>query len=166
MRSAGGVDRGALSPAAAARRRPLPAQWPPGIAAPNCRRSPLPWATTLLPAAVPVRHVLFLCARNRLRSPTAEQLFADWPGIETASAGVNADADTPVTPELLAWADLIFVMERRHRSKLSAAFQRHLSGKRIVCLDIPDDYAFMDPALVRRLQQAVTPHLPRRHPAL
>ena len=116
--------------------------------------------------AVPVRHILFLCARNRLRSPTAEQLFADWPGIETASAGVNADADSAVTPELLAWADLIFVMERRHRSKLSAAFQRHLSGKRIVCLDIPDDYAFMDPALIRRLQQAVTPHLPRRHPAL
>lgn len=115
--------------------------------------------------AVPVRHVLFLCARNRLRSPTAEQLFADWPGIETASAGVNADADTAVTPELLAWADLIFVMERRHRSKLSAAFQRHLGGKRVVCLEIPDDYAFMDPALVRRLQQAVTPHLPRRHPA-
>lgn len=114
---------------------------------------------------MPVRHVLFLCARNRLRSPTAEHLFADWPGIETASAGVNADADTVVTPELLAWADLIFVMERRHRGKLSAAFQRHLGGKRIVCLDIPDDYAFMDPALVRRLQQAVTPHLPRRPPA-
>ena len=71
-----------------------------------------------------------------------------------------------MTPELLAWADLIFVMERRHRSKLSAAFQRHLSGKRVVCLDIPDDYAFMDPVLVRRLQQTVTPHLPRRHPAL
>lgn len=113
---------------------------------------------------MPVRHVLFLCARNRLRSPTAEHLFADWPGIESASAGVNADADTVLTPELLAWADLIFVMERRHRGKLAAAFRRHLGGKRIVCLDIPDDYAFMDPALIRRLRQAVTPHLPHHPP--
>lgn len=109
-----------------------------------------------------IRNVLFVCARNRLRSPTAEQVFADWPGIETASAGIQADADTPLTPELLAWADLIFVMERRHRSKLSATFKRHLGGKRVVCLGIPDDYAFMAPALVERLLRTVPAHLPRR----
>ncbi len=39
------------------------------------------------------RNVLFLCSQNRLRSPTAEQVFADWPGIETASAGLLADAE-------------------------------------------------------------------------
>ena len=44
-----------------------------------------------------------MCSRNRLRSPTAEQIFASWPGIETASAGINRDADNPVTPELLQW---------------------------------------------------------------
>lgn len=42
-------------------------------------------------------HLLFLCSRNRLRSPTAERVFADWPGIETASAGLAADADEPLT---------------------------------------------------------------------
>ena len=41
------------------------------------------------------RHVLFICSRNRLRSPTAERVFADWPGIETASAGLAPDADSP-----------------------------------------------------------------------
>lgn len=109
-----------------------------------------------------IHNVLFVCARNRLRRPTAEQVFADWPGIETASAGIQADADTPLTPELLAWADLIFVMERRHRSKLSATFKRHLGGKRVVCLGIPDDYAFMAPALVERLLRTVPAYLPRR----
>jgi predicted protein tyrosine phosphatase len=104
--------------------------------------------------------VLFLCARNRLRSPTAEQVFADWPGIETASAGVNPDADHPVTPELLQWADLVFVMERRHRDKLAANFRPYLGSKRIICLDIPDDYDFMDPALVRLLRKKVEGHLP------
>ncbi len=107
-------------------------------------------------------NVLFLCSRNRLRSPTAEQVFADWPGIEVASAGLAADADNPLTPELLDWARIVFVMERAHRSRLSAAFRQHLRGKRIVCLDIPDDYDCMDPELIRLLQARVPRHLPTR----
>lgn len=105
------------------------------------------------------RNVLFVCSRNRLRSPTAEQVFAAWPGIETASAGVDHDADNPLTPELLQWADVIFVMERMHRTKLSSRFRAHLGGKRIVCLEIPDDFDYMDPALVRLLQEKVPRHL-------
>ena len=106
------------------------------------------------------RNVLFICSQNRLRSPTAEQVFADWPGIETLSAGLNQGADNPVTPELLDWADLIFVMERAHRAKLSAKFKPHLGKKRVICLEIPDEYEFMDPDLVRLLKAKVPSHLP------
>lgn len=106
------------------------------------------------------RNVLFICTQNRLRSPTAEQVFADWPGIETQSAGLGNDAGNPVSPELLAWSDLIFVMEKAHRNKLSSKFRRHLAGKRVVCLDIPDDYDYMDPALIRLLRAKVTRFLP------
>lgn len=105
------------------------------------------------------RHVLFLCSQNRLRSPTAEQVFADWPGVETASAGVLADADVPVSPELLQWADVIFVMERAHRTRLARRYRQWLNGKRVICLDIPDDYDFMAPALVELLKRKVAPHL-------
>jgi predicted protein tyrosine phosphatase len=105
-------------------------------------------------------NILFLCGKNRLRSPTAEQLFADRAGVETASAGVSHDADEPVTPELLAWADLVVVMERAHRSKLTARHPTALRGKHVVCLDIPDDYDFMDPALVRLLEARMARHLP------
>jgi len=107
-------------------------------------------------------NVLFVCSQNRLRSPTAEHVFANWPGIEVASAGLNHDAENPVTPELLAWADLILVMEKAQRNRLSQKFRRHLDGVRVACLDIPDDYAFMDPALIRLLQARVPRHLPRR----
>jgi predicted protein tyrosine phosphatase len=107
-----------------------------------------------------VLKVLFICSQARLRSPTAERVFADWPGVETASAGLNRAADNPVTPELLEWADLVFVMERRHRAKLSENFQPSLDGKRIVCLDIPDDFEYMDPALVQLLRNRVPRHLP------
>lgn len=106
------------------------------------------------------RNVLFICSQNRLRSPTAEQVFADWPDIETQSAGLGNDANTPVSPELLAWSDLIFVMEKAHRNKLSKKFRPYLSGKRVICLDIPDEYDFMDPVLVQLLRQKVTRFLP------
>lgn len=109
-----------------------------------------------------MRHVLFVCSRNRLRSPTAEQVFAGWPGVETASAGLDHDAENPLTAELLAWADTVFVMEAAHRARLSRRFRAQLDGKRVVCLRIRDDYAYMDPALVRLLEARVAPHLPAR----
>ncbi len=106
------------------------------------------------------RNILFICTQNRLRSPTAEQVFAEWPGVETASAGLGNDAEVPVSPELLAWADMIFVMEKAHRNRLSAKFTRHLNGKRVICLDIPDEYDFMDPMLICLLKQKVVRFLP------
>ena len=104
-------------------------------------------------------NLLFLCSRNRLRSPTAEQVFAAWPGVETASAGLAPDADEPCTDELVEWADIVFVMERAHRVRLSNRFGRSLKTARVVCLDIPDDYGFMQPELVALLEKKVGPHL-------
>ena len=104
--------------------------------------------------------VLFICSQARLRSPTAERVFADWPGVETASAGLNRAADNPVTPELLEWADLVFVMERAHRSKLSARFRAQLGRARVICLDIPDEYEYMAPDLIALLKARVPRQLP------
>lgn len=106
-----------------------------------------------------MKRVLFICSQNRLRSPTAEQVFSSWEGIEVASAGLNSDADTPVTPESLEWADVIFVMEKSHRNKLSKKFRAHLNGKRIICLNIPDEFQFMDPGLVKLLKARVPQYL-------
>lgn len=104
-----------------------------------------------------MKHVLFVCSQNRFRSPTAEQVFASHPGIECASAGTNRDADNPLTPELVEWADIIFVMEDSHRNKLTSKFSKYLANKRVVCLDIPDEYEYMDPELVRLLRAKVLP---------
>jgi predicted protein tyrosine phosphatase len=100
-------------------------------------------------------NALFICSQNKLRSPTAEAVFAKWPGIETDSAGTNNDAETVLTPEQIDWADIIFVMEKTHRNKVSKKFRKHLNGKRIVCLDIPDDYDYMQPELVTLLEAKV-----------
>ena len=106
-----------------------------------------------------VRRVLFVCSQNRLRSPTAEQVFRSWPGIEVASAGLDASAEKPVTSELLQWAQIIFVMEKSHRSKLSKMFKSHVKNQRIICLNIPDEYEYMDPRLVSLLQAVVPRYL-------
>jgi predicted protein tyrosine phosphatase len=106
-----------------------------------------------------MRHVLFICSRNQLRSPTAEQVFFKWPDIEVASAGLDKSSHEQVTPELLEWADLIFVMERAHRNKLAKKFRGYLKHQRVVCLNIPDEYPYMDPRLVRLFEKVVPPHL-------
>ncbi len=72
---------------------------------------------------------------------------------------ISSDADVPVTPELLAWSDLIFVMEPRHREKLNRAFSAELRGKRVVCLNIADEYDYQDKALIELLLTRVSPHL-------
>jgi len=106
-----------------------------------------------------MKRILFLCSRNRLRSPTAEQIFADYPGIETASAGLAPDADEILTPEHLEAVDIIFVMEKTHRARLSRQFKHHIGQAKIICLNIPDDYEFMQPELITLLKARVTPHL-------
>jgi predicted protein tyrosine phosphatase len=102
-----------------------------------------------------VKRLLFICSQNQLRSPTAEQVFSTWPGIECASAGTNNDANTPLCPELIEWADVIFVMENTHRDKVRQKYQAYLADKRIICLHIPDQYRYMDPILVRLLESRV-----------
>ena len=101
------------------------------------------------------KHLLFLCGRNRLRSPTAEHLFAKWPEVETASAGLNPDADNPVCSEMIEWADVVLVMEHSQRRKLNEQFGKRLAQKRVVVLDIADDYKYMQPELVRLLEAKV-----------
>jgi predicted protein tyrosine phosphatase len=103
--------------------------------------------------------VLFLCGKNKDRSPTAEAIFADWPSIDVASAGLDNDADNRCTPELIAWADKIFVMEPIHKRKLSSQFRKQLKIQPI-CLNIHNRYDYMDPELVDLLKRRVTPHLP------
>ena len=103
-----------------------------------------------------VINILFICSRNRRRSPTAERLFADREGIETDSAGLAPDADVPLSLDQLGWADLVVVMEKRHRSALTRRFGRHLARTRVVCLDIPDRYEYMDPELIDLLEKKMS----------
>jgi predicted protein tyrosine phosphatase len=104
---------------------------------------------------------IFLCAKNRQRSPTADQIFSEWPGVRCDSAGLSNDADAQVSSDQIDWADIIFVMEARQRIRLSTRWGKRVQGKRVISLDIPDSFGFMDPKLVELLIRKAGPHLRR-----
>jgi predicted protein tyrosine phosphatase len=105
------------------------------------------------------RRILFVCSQNKLRSATAETIYSDHPEVEVDSAGLNHDAVVPLSPEQIEWADLILVMEKSHRNRLTKRFGKHLSGKRVVVLDIPDEFDYMAPALIDLIKRRCAPFI-------
>lgn len=99
-----------------------------------------------------MKNILFICSQNKLRSPTAETIFSDIGGFDVRSAGLNNDAEIPLSSELVDWAETIFIMEKTQRNKLKKKFKKHLNKQKVICLDIPDDYEYMQPELVTILE--------------
>jgi predicted protein tyrosine phosphatase len=108
-----------------------------------------------------MKRLLFVCARNRLRSPTAEAVFAGVDGIETSSAGTAPDAECVIDLEMVEWADSIFVMEARQKKFLLNRFAEALKEKTVVCLRVPDHYTYMQPELIDLLRQKMAAYLGR-----
>lgn len=102
--------------------------------------------------------ILFVCAMNKKRSATAEQLYRNDARLEVRSAGVRAEAKRRVNESDLIWADIVFVMERTHKRWLATQFPE-LDLPRIEVLDIPDDYEFMDAALQEMLRMTLDPEI-------
>jgi len=100
-------------------------------------------------------HLLFLCARNQWRSPTAEEIYRRDPRCEVRSAGLSSNARRRVTAKDLVWADQVLVMEKEHRSRLRQQFPQESAEVEILVLDIPDDYRYLDPELISMLRDQV-----------
>jgi predicted protein tyrosine phosphatase len=99
--------------------------------------------------------VLFVCGRNQWRSPTAEAIYRADERLEVRSGGVSPSSRQRVTERQLRWADLVLVMERKHAARLRERFGDLDEWPALYCLDVPDDYEFMDEALVALLQERV-----------
>ncbi len=103
--------------------------------------------------------MLFVCRQNRKRSATAERLFCKRQDLDVRSAGTAADALVRVNVHMLDWADVIFIMDADQRRWLEGAFKDHQALAKVVCLDIPDQFEFLQPELVALLETRVTGHL-------
>ncbi|MFM9950034.1 MAG: low molecular weight protein tyrosine phosphatase family protein [Saprospiraceae bacterium] len=104
-------------------------------------------------------NILFICSRNIWRSRTAETIFKNNQQHLVKSAGTENEARIKVTEKLVRWADLIFVMEKKHKERLSEKFGSLADDKDIIILDIQDDYKYMDPELIEMLKDSVSPYL-------
>ena len=103
--------------------------------------------------------VLFLCSQNKRRSLTAEIIFRTESNLEVRSAGTEVNARIKVTAGLLGWADIIFCMEKKHVRRVKDKYGDIAIRKRIICLHIPDDYNYMDEALIELLEASVCEYL-------
>ena len=103
--------------------------------------------------------ILFICSQNRWRSLTAEKMYEGFSGYIVRSAGTEQNARIPVNEGHIGWADLIFVMEKRHKERLEDRFPAALAGKQIVCLHIGDNYQFMDVTLQDVLREKLSPYI-------
>ena len=108
-------------------------------------------------------NILFVCSRNQWRSPTAEAIYKTSDEHDAKPAGTEPSARIRLTAKLLAWADIIFAMEKRHRQRMIENFPYETEGKYIVVLDIADEYQYMDPELIETIQLSVDPHLENFH---
>lgn len=107
----------------------------------------------------PPQKLLFVCSRNKRRSLTAEKLFEGFPTYQARSAGTQPDARIVITEGHIGWADLIFVMEKSHLDRIRRKFPEALHGKRVITLQIPDDYDFMQPELLDELRGKLGPYV-------
>ena len=104
-------------------------------------------------------NLLFICSRNQWRSRTAETIFKNKTGFEVKSAGTSKIARIRISRKLIEWAELIFVMENKHKKRISELYPDLLLTKEIIVLDIPDDYKYMDEELVKNLEDSISFYL-------
>jgi predicted protein tyrosine phosphatase len=104
--------------------------------------------------------ILFVCGRNKWRSPTAERIYKNDQRLEVRSAGVSEKSRHTISRADVEWADLILVMESGYKTRISEMF-RGLPLPRIENLDIPDDYEYMDEELIEEIQNKVEPIIDR-----
>ncbi|WP_146577804.1 low molecular weight protein tyrosine phosphatase family protein [Neorhodopirellula pilleata] len=102
-------------------------------------------------------NVLFVCSKNRWRSPTAEAIYRSDDRISVRSRGTVRAAVQTIRASDVAWADAILVMEGKHRQRIFADFPGESKFKLLHVLDIPDDYQFMDDELVELIESAAEP---------
>ncbi|WP_316826590.1 protein tyrosine phosphatase [Pedobacter miscanthi] len=104
-------------------------------------------------------NILFVCSRNKWRSATAETIYKNHPEHQVRSAGTEPSARIKINAKLIDWADLIFVMEKKHKQRITERFPEEVYGKEMITLNIPDDYQYMDEELIEEIRSKVEGYL-------
>ncbi|WP_428328288.1 low molecular weight protein tyrosine phosphatase family protein [Mucilaginibacter sp.] len=104
-------------------------------------------------------NLLFVCSKNQWRSPTAKDLFKNHARHQARSAGTSDKARIKINQKLIEWADVIFVMERRHKELIKQRFPAVIKAKPLLVLDIEDNYQYGDTELIEILKDCLSEYL-------
>lgn len=105
-----------------------------------------------------MQKILFVCGRNKWRSPTAERIYRNDSRVQVRSAGVSSSVQRQVSQKDIEWCDLILVMEQKYKEYIVKKFKT-LQLPPVYSLDIPDDYQFMDEELIELIRSGTEPFI-------
>jgi predicted protein tyrosine phosphatase len=103
-------------------------------------------------------NILFVCGKNKWRSPTAQAIYKNDSRVNVRSAGVKSDAKRKISKKDIEWADLILVMENKYRKWIKDHF-KYMYFPTIDSLEIPDNYNFMDEELIELIRSGTEPYV-------
>lgn len=106
-----------------------------------------------------MKKLLFVCSRNKWRSLTAETIYKNSADFNVKSAGTEDSARIKINSKLIVWAEVIFVMEKKHREKLISKFPNETINKEIIILDILDNYKYMDEELIMEIKTSIAAYI-------
>lgn len=99
---------------------------------------------------------LCVCSAGVLRSPTAAEVLSRDPwNFNTRAVGLFEEfALVPISTALIKWANVIVTMEHNQKEFIEANADNFLDDewgnkKKIYSLNIPDEFEFRDPELIR-----------------
>lgn len=106
-----------------------------------------------------MKKILFVCSRNRWRSLTAETIYKNSAEYHVKSAGTEDSARIKINSKLILWAEIIFVMEKKHIEKMMQKFPSEIIDKKVIVLDIPDIYKYMDKELIEEIKTSISEYI-------
>ena len=99
--------------------------------------------------------ILFVCSRNKWRSPTAEKIYWNHNKISVRSAGLSSKGNHQINEKDISWADLIIFMENWHKSKLIAQYRGTVRIPKTEVLNIPDEFKYMDDEMIEIMKPQI-----------
>jgi predicted protein tyrosine phosphatase len=106
------------------------------------------------------KRVVCVCSAGLLRSPTAAVVLAGEPwNYNTRAVGIVPEfALVPLDEVLLEWADEFVVMTEDQADQVRDRLNEAKVRTEVVCLNIPDNFSYRDPELVRLISERYKSH--------
>ena len=104
------------------------------------------------------RRVVCVCSAGLLRSPTAAFVLSQEPwNHNTRAVGLVPEfALVPLDQVMLEWADQFVCMTQEQAFEVSCRLGNAGLATPVICLNIPDNFSYRDPELIRLIIESYT----------